>query len=137
MKEYKKPLPKPTPWSKFFWDSCKEEKLCVQRCNACKKNIFYPKLYCPFCLSSDLTWIRASGKGRIYSYMVVYAYQPTEFQEDVPYVVAVIDLEEGVRMMSNIVDCNPEEVHCDDPVEVVFEKVNEAYTLPKFRPIKS
>lgn len=137
MKDYRKPLPKATPWSKFFWDGCKEGKLYIQHCNDCKRKIFYPKLYCPFCLSKDLIWIQASGKGQIYSYMVVYAYQPTEFEEDVPYVVAIIDLEEGVRMMSNIVDCDPEDVRCDDPVEVVFDKVTQDFTLPKFRLIKS
>jgi uncharacterized OB-fold protein len=136
MKSYKKPLPKPTPWSQFFWDKCKEGKLYVQQCKDCKENIFFPKLYCPFCLSKDLTWFQASGKGRIYSFIVVYSYQPTAFDEDVPYVVAVIDLQEGVRMMSNIVDCDPEEVLCDAAVEVVFDPVTEDFTLPKFRLIK-
>jgi uncharacterized OB-fold protein len=63
----------------------------------------------------------------------VYDYQPAEFKDDVPYVVAIVELEEGIRMMSNIVDCDPEKVRCDEPVTVVFEKVNEQITLPKFR----
>lgn len=137
MKDYKKPLPKPLPWSKFFWDSCKQEKLFIQRCKDCGKNIFYPKLYCPFCLSREVGWFQATGKGRIYTYMVVYAYQPTEFDEDVPYVIAVIDLEEGVRMMSNIVDSDVKDIRCDAPVEVIFDKVTKEFTLPKFRLVKS
>ena len=93
----------------------------------------YPKLFCPDCLSEKLSWIEASGKGKIYSFSVVYSYQPTEFADDVPYVIAVIDLDEGVRMMSNVVDCNPEEVQCDMDVEVVFDQVTDDFTLPKFR----
>ena len=134
MKEYKKPLPRPTPWSKPFWDGCKNRRLLVQQCKDCGKNIFYPKLFCPFCLSKDLTWIEASGKGKIYSFTVVYSYQPTEFLEDVPYVIGVIKLDEGVRMMSNIVECKPEEVRCDMDVEVVFDDITDEFTLPKFKP---
>jgi uncharacterized OB-fold protein len=135
MKEYTKPLPKPTPWSKPFWDGCKNGKLLIQQCKECQRYVFYPKLFCPFCLSYDLNWIEATGKGKIYTFTVVYSYQPTEFSADVPYVVAVIDLEEGVRMMSNIVGCKPEAVKCDMDVEVVFEKVSHDVTLPKFKPV--
>lgn len=135
MKEYKKPLPRPTPWSKPFWDGCKNRNLLIQQCKNCKKHIFYPKLFCPFCLSKDLSWVEATGKGKIYSYTIVHSYQPTEFSEDVPYVIAIIDLDEGVRMMSNIVDYNPEEVRCDMNVEVVFEEVTDEFTLPKFKPV--
>lgn len=135
MKKYKKPLPKPSPWSQPFWDGCKNKKLLIQKCRSCKKHIFYPKLFCPFCLSTDLRWIESTGKGRIYTFTVIYSYQPTEFSEDVPYVVAVIDLDEGVKMMSNIIGCTPEEVRCDMGVEVVFDDVTEEVTLPKFKPI--
>ncbi len=135
MTEYKKPLPSPMPWSKPFWDGCSQGKLLVQKCKACSRPVFYPKLFCPFCLSQELEWIEAKGTGKVYTFTVVYAYQPTEFSEDVPYIVAVIDLDEGVRLMSNIVDCKPEEVRCDMEVEVVFEKATEEVTFPKFRPV--
>lgn len=135
MTGYKKPLPKPTPWSKPFWDGCKNKKLLIQRCKDCEKHIFYPKLFCPFCLSNNLSWIEATGKGKIYTYTVVYSYQPTEFSEDVPYIIAVINLDEGIKMMSNIVDCKPEQVKCDMDVEVVFEEVADEVTLPKFKPV--
>lgn len=137
MKDYNKPLPKPTPQSQVFWDGCKREKLFIQQCKECGKNIFYPKLYCPFCLSKELSWIQATGKGRIYTYMIVYGYQPTEFEADLPYVVAVIDLEEGVKIMSNIVDSELENIRCDASVEVVFDKVTDDVTLPRFRLAKS
>ena len=137
MKEYKKPLPQPTPWSKPFWEGCKKHSLLIQKCQDCQTVIFYPKMFCPDCLSSNIEWIKASGRGKVYSYMTVYSYQPTEFQEDLPYVVAVIELEEGVRLMSNIIECPPEKLKCDMEVEVVFEDVTEEITLPKFRAIPS
>ena len=135
MKEYKKPLPQPTPWSQPFWEGCKRHELLVQKCQDCQKIIFYPKLFCPQCLSSNLEWIKASGRGKIYSYMGVYSYQPTEFDDDLPYVVVIVELEEGVRMMSNIIGCSPEKVQCDMPVEVVFDDLTEEFTLPKFKPL--
>ncbi len=134
MKEYKKPLPQPSPWSKPFWDGCKRREFLIQKCKDCERSIFYPKLFCPNCLSDNLEWVRATGRGKVYSYTVIHSYQPTEFEEDVPYVVAVIDLEEGVRMMSNIIECSPEMVKCDMEVEVVFDDVTEEITLPKFKP---
>jgi hypothetical protein len=137
MKEYKKPLPKPTPWSKPFWDGCKRHELFIQNCKDCKNPIFYPKLFCPHCLSPNLEWVKAGGRGKVYSYTVVHSYAPTEFSEDIPYIVAVIELQEGVRLMSNIVGCLPETVKCDMEVEVIFDDVTKEITLPKFKPILS
>ena len=79
--------------------------------------------------------MESSGKGKIYSFTVVYSYQPTEFEDDVPYVIAVIELEEGVRMMSNIVECKPDDIRCDMEVEVIFEQVTDDVTFPRFRPV--
>jgi uncharacterized OB-fold protein len=135
MNGYKKPLPKQSPWSKPFWDGCKKHELLIQKCKDCQKYIFYPKLFCPHCLSTHLEWVKTTGRGKIYSYTIVYSYGPTEFSEDTPYIVAIIDLQEGVRMMSNIVGCAPETVECDMEVGIVFDDVNEEMTLPKFRPV--
>ena len=135
MKEYKKPLPKPTPWSKPFWDGCKRHELLIQKCRDCQNFVFYPKLFCQYCLSPNLEWVKVSGRGKVYSYTVVYSYAPTDFSGDVPYVVAVIELQEGVRLMSNIVGCSPEAVKCDMKVELVFDDITEEITLPKFKPI--
>jgi uncharacterized OB-fold protein len=134
MKEYKKPLPQITPWSKAFWEGCKRHKLLIQRCDECLKFVMYPKLYCPYCLSPKLKWVNATGKGKIYSFSTVQSYAPTEFAGDVPYVVGIVELEEGVRMMSNIVEIPPEKVKCDMPVQVVFDDVTKEVTLPKFKP---
>ncbi len=135
MKQYEKPLPRPTPWSKPFWDGCKRHELLIQKCKECRRLVFYPKKICSHCLSPSLEWVKASGRGTVYSYTVVYSYQPTEFSEDVPYVIAIINLQEGVRMMSNIVDCPLETLKCDMEVEVVFDAVTAEVTLPKFKPI--
>ena len=135
MKEYRKPLPHINNYSKPFWEGAKRHELLIQKCKDCKKYVFYPKLVCPFCLSGNLEWIRASGHGKIYSYSVINSYQPKAFADDVPYVIAIIELDEGVRMMSNIVECDPEMVRCDMDVTVVFDDVTEEITLPKFRPI--
>jgi uncharacterized OB-fold protein len=81
--------------------------------------------------------VEASGKGTIYAFTVVESNAPSPFLEDMPYVIAVIILEEGVRMLSNIVDCNPDDLQCDQSVEVTFEKMNDEFTLPKFKPVKA
>jgi uncharacterized OB-fold protein len=135
MKEYTKPLPQPTEWSKPFWEGCKKHTLLIQKCKDCKTLIMYPKPFCSNCLSKNVEWVKASGKGKIYTFTTVCSYAPTGFTEDVPYTVGVITLEEGVNMMSNIIGCAPEAIKCDMPVHVVFDDVTEEVTLPKFKPI--
>jgi uncharacterized OB-fold protein len=88
-------------------------------------------------MSHKLEWKESKGKGKINTFTVTYDYGPEEFMADGPYAVALIDLDEGFRMMSNIVDCDFNEIKCDMPVEVVFESVTPEITLPKFRPLKS
>jgi hypothetical protein len=81
-----------------------------------------------------LGWVKAAGTGTIYTYTVVESNAPSAFIQDIPYVVAVIRLDEGVQMLSNIVGCDPEDVECDMPVEVIFEKLDDNFNLPKFKP---
>jgi len=130
-----KPIPVVNPWARPFWEATKQEKLVFQKCSDCQKNIFYPRIACPECFSDNLEWVEASGKGIIYSYTVVESNSPTAFLADMPYVVAIIKLEEGIQMLSNVIDCDPYKLTCDMPVEVVFEKLNDEFTLPKFRPV--
>lgn len=131
-----KPQPVVNPWARPFWDAAKEGRLAIQRCGDCGKPVFYPRRACPHCFSENLGWMDASGRGTVYSYTVVRNNAPSAFIGDVPYVVAVIRLAEGVQLLSNIVGCDPDEVRCDMPVEVVFERLNDEFTLPKFRPAK-
>lgn len=136
MCEYKKPLPLVTPLSRVFYDGCKENKLLYQHCKNCDEVIFFPKEFCPNCMSHNLEWLESKGKGKIYSFTVVYAGAPMEFVDDQPYALAVIEMDEGYRLMSNIVECDFNELRCDMPVEVVFDPVTSEITLPKFRPVK-
>lgn len=125
------PMPELDRDSKIYWEGAKNHKLLIQQCNTCKKHIFYPRIICPHCFSDDLAWVEASGKGHIYSYTVVHHAMPP-FKDQAPYVIAIIDLEEGVRMLSRIVG-DRSEVAIGKPVSVVFEKVNDDLTLPCFK----
>lgn len=132
----KKPAPVVNPWARPFWEAARQEKLILQKCRDCDTHVFYPRIACPQCFSEALEWVEASGKGKVYTYTVVENNAPSAFLNDMPYVVAVIRLDEGVQMLSNVVECDPKEVQCEMPVEVTFEKINEECTLPKFRPIR-
>ena len=129
-----KPVPIVNPWAKPFWEAARKEKLIIQKCQDCNNHIFYPRIACPHCFSDKVEWVEASGKGTVYSYTVVTNNAPSAFIADMPFVIAIVKLEEGVQMLSNIIKCNPDDVVCDMPVEVTFEKLDEEFTLPKFRP---
>lgn len=129
-----KPVPVVNPWGQPFWDGAREGRLLIQHCQDCHRHVFYPRVACPHCSSERLEWVEASGKGKVYSFTVVYNNAPSAFIPDVPYVVAVIELAEGVRMLSNIVQCDIDALRCEMPVQVTFEQLNDEFTLPKFRP---
>ena len=129
-----KPIPPMNPWAEPFWAGTREGRLVIQKCADCGKHVFYPRLVCPFCFSERLGWIEASGRGTVYSHTLVQSNPPSAFMEDLPFTIAIVELEEGVRMMTNIVDCDPEAVHCEMPVEVTFERLTDEITLPKFKP---
>jgi len=132
--------PKPRPivnaWAQPFWEGTRAGKLLIQRCRECDQPCFYPRIACPNCGAASLDWIETRGRGTVYSYTVVQNNAPSAFTVDVPYVVAVIRLEEGVQMLSNIVDCEPSAVECDMAVEVTFRRLDDEFTLPKFRPVR-
>ena len=136
MSEYNLPLPLITTLSRVFWDGCRDGKLLYQHCKDCGEVIFFPKYLCPNCMSHNLEWLESKGKGKIDTFTVTYNFAPPAFMTEVPYCVAIIELEEGYRMMSNMVECDYEELECDMPVEVVFDPVTEEVTLPKFRPVE-
>ena len=137
MSDYNKPLPEIQPYSKGFWDGAKQHKLLIQHCNSCDANIFYPRRDCPKCWSQELGWIEASGKATVYTYSVTLEGVEKMFVEDLPITLAWIDLPEGIRMHTNLVECEPEDVHIGMEVEVVFRDVTDEITLPYFRPVKN
>ena len=130
-----KPLPKATPETEPFWEGCKQGKLTLPRCRDCNQLHYYPRAVCPFCWSRNLIWEDLSGKGKLYSYVISHRPAPG-FQEETPYAIAVVELDEGPRMMTNLtgVDQTPEALVLDMPMEITFEEVTEEVTMFKFRP---
>ncbi|GIW40528.1 MAG: DNA-binding protein [Candidatus Binatia bacterium] len=129
-----KPLPRPTEDSAPYWEAARREELRLQKCQDCGHVRFPPSLLCPRCLSERAEWVRTSGRGTVYSFIVVHRPQHPAFQPDAPYNVAIVELEEGPRLHTNLVEVENSEIEIGMPVEVVFEKVNDEVTLPKFRP---
>ncbi len=134
MTTYSKPLPRPDAVTEEFWKAAKRHELVIQHCKDCKEHIFYPREVCPRCVSRNLEWVKASGKGEVYSYTVVRKAAYPGFVNDVPYVYAIIELAEGVRMTSNVVGCNVEHVKVGMPVVVTFDDVTDDIALVKFKP---
>jgi uncharacterized OB-fold protein len=134
MSEYNKPLPQIQPFTEAFWEGTRNGKLLVQTCNDCGARIFFPRKQCPECWSANLGWIEASGKAEIFAFSVTYEGVEAVFKDDLPIVLAWVDLPEGIRMQSNIIDCDPDSIEIGQEVEVVFEKVTDEITLPFFRP---
>ena len=134
MTDYKRPLPVMTDLSKVFYDGCKKNKLLFQKCKDCGEIIFFPKLICTNCMGRELEWQESSGKGKIFSFTVTYDAAPPEFMPYVPFVLAVVTLEEGFNILTNIEDCEFEAICCDMPVVVKFDPVTPEVTLPKFVP---
>lgn len=133
--EYKKPLPFVTSDSREFWEGAKRHELVLPRCEACEKPFYYPRLLCPECGSRNISWQQMSGKGTVYTLSIQYRPQGPGFQDDVPYITALIDLDEGPRMLSNLVgvEPSPENAPIGARVEVVFDDVTPEVTLPKFK----
>lgn len=133
--EYKKPLPYVHNETKTYWDGAKAHRLIIRKCRACGQYHFYPRDFCPSCFSFDVEWVKASGRGTVYS--VTICHVPAQgFKDVVPYNLVLVELEEGPRMMSNIVDCPNDDITIGMAVEVVFDDVTPEVTLPKFRAAK-
>ena len=131
----KRPLPEPAPETKEFWEGAKRHELRIQRCNSCGKAYFFPRPFCPNCSSKDVAWFTASGKGKLHTYVINHR-APPAFKDYAPYVIAIVELEVGPRMMTNIVGVEPlpERLPIDMPVEVTWEEHDGDIVLPLFRP---
>ena len=129
-----RPRPTPTEWSAGFWQACARGELVIQRCDGCRRLRHYPQPLCPHCREPGFGWQPVSGRGRVYSYAVCHrAFHPA-FAGAVPYVVATIELEEGVRMLADLADVAPEQVWIGMPVQVRFERIDDELALPRFAP---
>jgi hypothetical protein len=131
---YEKPLPAPSDVSVPFWDGLKAGELRLQHCGDCQRHIFYARTICPHCLGERLEWVTASGRGRVYSYTIVRRAMNPAFAEDVPYVFAIVELDEGPRVTTNVVGCAPEAVRVDMPVKAAYDNVTPEIALLKFEP---
>jgi uncharacterized protein len=133
-----KPVPAPNAESQVFWDKANEGELWLQRCNesSCDQGaFFYPRFFCPRCLSQNVEWFKASGRGKLHTYMINHR-PPPAFMNEAPYAIAVVETDEGPRMMTNIhgIENTPENLVLDMPLEVTFEEIAPGRKVPYWKP---
>ncbi|MGH9301194.1 MAG: Zn-ribbon domain-containing OB-fold protein [Acidimicrobiales bacterium] len=147
-----RPQPVATPTSQPFWDATRQQRYLLQWCRTCDRPVHFPRSACPRCLGSDMEWRPAGGKGRVYTFTVDHrpsdpAFNPVgrehqagskehevESKEAQPYVIALVDLDEGVRVMTNVVGCDPEMIQVGMRVELAWEPLEDGRYLPLFTP---
>jgi len=127
--------PPVSPTTQAFWDATREQRFLLQWCTDCQRAIFFPREVCPSCLGSSLAWKESVGRGRVYTFTVEHRPQNPNLVG--PYTVALIDLEEGVRMMSNVIDCDPDQVTAGMEVGIAWEALSDGRHLPMFAPTDS
>ena len=126
------PLPQPSIETEPFWAAVQGRRLIMPKCDSCGAMAFPPTVACGTCSNDSFTWTPVSGRGKVYSYVVYHRIYHPAFARKVPYVVAVVELDEGPRLISNIVGMPVAEVRCELPVGVVYEEVRDGYLIPKF-----
>ena len=135
--EFAKPLPKLEGLAGEFYGWCKQEELRFQRCQDCGAWRHVPREICASCASWSWEWARSTGRGTVFTWTVVNRAMHPAFANDTPFAAVVIELEEGVRLLSEVVDCPPDALEIGMPVEVVFEAQTDEVTLPKFRRVQA
>jgi uncharacterized OB-fold protein len=131
-----KPVPAPNAETQVFWEKVNEDQLWLQRCKDCDQGVFfYPRYFCPNCLSKNVEWFQASGKGKLHTYMINHR-PPPAFMNEAPYAIAIVELDEGPRMMTNIhgIENTPEKLVLDMPLRVVFEEIAPGRKVPYWVP---
>jgi uncharacterized protein len=133
MTKASRPVPRPTPETQHFWDGTRAGELRLQRCDDCQHVYFPPRPFCPSCSSRSVSVFKASGRGKLLSYVINYRPHPAW---DGPYSIAIVELDEGPRMMSNVVGCEqtPTALVLDMPLTVTFERASDEIALPLFKP---
>lgn len=132
---YDKPIPITDPGTQPYWDALRTHRLLIKHCSICGKSHFYPRELCPYCHHDTLQWIDASGDATVYSYTVARRPAGPAFKIDTPYVLAIVELDEGPRMLTQLVGVAPEAAHIGARVRVAFDDVTPELTLPRFAPI--
>jgi uncharacterized OB-fold protein len=133
------PLPEPTVLTQPFWDACRAHRLSIQRCADCRKFRFYPTVSCPHCASPRFAWETVSGRGTVYSWIVVEKTHDPYWQHRVPYICAIIELreQEGLFMPGLLTGTEPAKVLGGMPVEAIFEDASPTISLPRWRAEKA
>ena len=126
-------LPTPDFETQAFWDGCKEGKFLIRHCNACGRDHFYPRPFCPTCWSAEVVWKEASGRATLYTYSIVHVNDLPPFADRVPYVAAVVELDEGPRVMTNVEGVAFDDLRVDMPLVVAFKPISDDVTIPVFR----
>jgi len=131
-----RPVPRITPEARPYWDGAREGRLVIPRCRACGAAFMYPRVACPSCGSRDVGWIEASGRGRLHSFAIAHQILNRAFKAKPPVILAMVELEEGPRLLTNLVNApaDPAALRCDMPVRVVFQTLTAEVTLPVFEP---
>jgi uncharacterized OB-fold protein len=133
-----KPIQHPRPFvdweTRAYWEAAGRQELVLQRCGACGQVQHRPRALCAGCLSDRIEWFRASGRGTVHTYTVTHQNQAPGFREATPYVLAYVELEEGVRILTNVVGCEPEQIRIGMPVRVEFAAAADDIAIPRFRP---
>ncbi|TAJ21442.1 MAG: hypothetical protein EPO65_01485 [Dehalococcoidia bacterium] len=138
MPEFKKPGPRPAneALTRPFWEAAQQHRFVVPQCVACDDFFWPPRAACPSCLREAWKWAEVSGRARLYSFTIVRQPANPAFLEGVPYVYALVDLEEGIRMVSNVVDCLLDDLQNEMSLVAMFEEMGDGWTLVKFRPAR-
>lgn len=131
-----RPLPLPDQDTAEFWAGCARHELLMQRCAACKRFRFYPRPMCPHCTSMESGWVPVSGRGTVYSWVIVHPPVLPAFQSMVPYPVVLVALDDDpeLRLVGNLLECDPDAIQMGMAVEIVFQDVADGVTLPQWRP---
>jgi uncharacterized OB-fold protein len=117
-----------------FWDAAKEGRFLIRKCNACGAVHHYPRTFCPACWSEDVEWLEASGRATLYTWSTVFMNDLPPFNERLPYIAAVVVLEEGPKVMTNMVDCDGADLSVGMPVKVLYREIADGITAPFFAP---
>ena len=130
-----RPIPPTSELTQPYWDATRKGELVVQHCGSCNDALFPPRAHCPSCGSADLSWRPVSGKGTVYTYTIARRPPHPVFAEQCPLAIGIIELDEGPRLMSNIVNCDPQDIAVGMPVQVTFEAIDDSdVMLPVFAP---
>ena len=135
MSTWEKPLPVISGETMPFWTACQRGILLIQHCPQCGFYQFYPRALCSNCWSLSVDWIESSGEGQIWAYTVTYQNRTAGFTKDLPYVLALVELKEGIKLFTNVIDCEPSDVKIGMSVKVTFTRANDKVSIPYFKPV--